>query len=294
MCNDVIGVIMQKKAPDVLYKFRSFNVFGLKMLIDRQMYFAAPDSLNDPLDCQHYLSAQLQHVIDMEKQKANYQSSPRYAFLLNLQFLQVDNKNTGERESLHDALERKIKKTGVFSTSANVEDALMWAHYGDSHRGFCIGFKREYLQGLVSDHTKYKLLGGSSVTYSSTPEFQEIFIREAIEKERILKEYGGNVDDLNRRLDEQVHAYISEMVGASLSIKSEAWKYEQEYRLVRGEPGMIDFSPDAVTQIVFGCKAAENDVKTVLNVLAAPEWRHVEKKRVELDPLSFNFRLVDF
>lgn len=285
---------MQKNAPDVLYKFRSFNVFGLKMLIDKQMYFAAPDSLNDPLDCQHYFSAQLQHVIDMERQKANDNSSDIYEFLPGLLSIEVEGKNTGEIEPLHEALERKIKKTGVFSTSANVKDALMWAHYGDSHRGFCIGFKRESLEDFVSNYQKYDLLGGSDVTYSSTPYFEEIFIRMARGKKRIIKKYGGNIDDVKRRLTEQISDYIHEMVGASLSIKSDAWKYEQEYRLVRSEPGMIDFSPDAVTQIVFGCKAAENDVKTVLNVLAAPEWRHVEKKRVELDPLSFNFRLVDF
>lgn len=285
---------MQKKAPDVLYKFRSFNVSGLRMLIDRQMYFAAPDSLNDPLDCQHYFSAQLQYVIDIEKQKANYENSPIYALLLNLQSLKVENKNTKGLEYLHDALERSIKGTGVFSTTSNVTDALMWSHYGDSHRGFCVGFNRSYLEKMVEDCHLYDLLGGSDVRYESTPPFAELFVRIASEKEEILKYEGGNVDNVNRRFDKLHDKYVDEIIRTSLSIKSDAWKYEQEYRLVRDKPGNIDFLPEAVTRVVFGCKATGNDVKTALNILSAPEWQHVEKKRVELDPLSFNFRLVDF
>ena len=39
-------------STNILYKYRAYSARSLEMLIRRELYFAAPASLNDPYDCQ--------------------------------------------------------------------------------------------------------------------------------------------------------------------------------------------------------------------------------------------------
>jgi len=40
------------------------------------------------------------------------------------------------------------KKIGIFSLSKKYDDELLWAHYANSHKGFCIEYDLEILLKL--------------------------------------------------------------------------------------------------------------------------------------------------
>ena len=41
----------KQQPPEILYKYRSFNIRSISMLAKNQVYFASPLDFNDPFDC---------------------------------------------------------------------------------------------------------------------------------------------------------------------------------------------------------------------------------------------------
>ena len=44
-------------------------------------------------------------------------------------------------DSIFSEVERDIKAFGVWSCSLELNNSLMWTHYGDEHRGICLAYK---------------------------------------------------------------------------------------------------------------------------------------------------------
>lgn len=100
--------------------------------------FTQPNDLNDPFECipQKPTFEELTNLINSlippnaDKQKElkvreKYDST----FLDNLYKIQCEKVNND---------------IGIFSLSKNWKNTLMWAHYTESHRGFCIGFNSNH------------------------------------------------------------------------------------------------------------------------------------------------------
>ncbi|WP_026960677.1 DUF2971 domain-containing protein [Aliagarivorans taiwanensis] len=98
-----------------LYKFQSLNENNLAALNAHSLYFAPLDRLNDPTENMFDLQAQhLETAINQE-----------------------------QRNNLE-----KIKQYGVLSTAIGKDletDLLMWSHYGDGLKGYCLIFDKSVL-----------------------------------------------------------------------------------------------------------------------------------------------------
>ncbi|WP_214826490.1 DUF2971 domain-containing protein [Chryseobacterium sp. ISL-6] len=46
-------------------------------------------------------------------------------------------------------VENVNRNFGIYSLTTKNSNLLMWSHYGNSHKGFCIGFNTEKLFKLV-------------------------------------------------------------------------------------------------------------------------------------------------
>ena len=124
---------------------------------------------------------------------------------------------------------------GVFSLSEKCDDLLMWAHYADSHHGVVIGFENThpFFDQRNHDDDPFRLL--KPVEYSQS-------------RPRVK---GLNLDDLV----------------AALTLKSEEWAYEKEWRFLQAlslaneidENGadtifLFDYPADSVSEIIIGCR----------------------------------------
>ncbi|WP_172491201.1 MULTISPECIES: DUF2971 domain-containing protein [Serratia] len=56
-----------------------------------------------------------------------------------------------------------IKTLGVFSASKNARNALFWSHYGNSHKGICLGFDT---QRTTSVFCRRRIVTGRTVLSS--------------------------------------------------------------------------------------------------------------------------------
>lgn len=206
------------QAPNALYKYRYAS-----SLLDRDIAlleancFYAPrvDQLNDPMEA---------YLVDEF-------SSPQRFFP----------DGSVEFDRFGDALQSLLKRrfnTGVFSLSATNKSELLWAHYAESHKGYCI----EYDASAVLNNFSRDGRILHPVVYGRRPP--------------VL----GPLDAFTR---EGHKGLISKMICQ----KSTAWEYEEEFRILIEKPGVVSHHPDAIRAIHFGIQMRDEHKEILFNKL---------------------------
>ena len=188
-----------------LFKFRSFNEKSKAILSNKELWFAEPKTLNDPFDCQ----------VEHERMLESF----------------LENIGIANSKKIKDEIDKKLNKIGVCSFSRARKNQLMWSHYADEHKGFCIGFREDYF------YPDPKLLNPIDVKYQSKHPFHST-------GSAVHGEYNGN------HLGEIVAFFIEKAIGTKYTY----WKYERERRIVRKKSGAHKFTAKHVVSISFGLK----------------------------------------
>jgi hypothetical protein len=277
---------MSAPTPQLLYKYRRVDTYSLRILATKELYFAAPESLNDPLDCQLPVLALLDQVIASEV------AGESKNLLSILRDFKVTNRATGDVELMHRTFETLPSSTGVLSLSRNPTDALLWSHYADGHRGFCIGFDPGYFTALTASWRQYGLLGASDVSYVEAPldQFRDLWLQKARDIEAIRN---ASSKDKEAAISEFPESYKRDVIVTVLTTKSKHWMYEREYRAVKAHSGVIAFPPSALREVVFGMRLPESDEMTIRTLLDHREWRHVRFFRPICRAGTFALELLD-
>jgi len=176
----------------------------MKIICESELWFAKPSEFNDPFECQAKIN------IDEFREKLPNLGEEHVPDL-------IENYRADIRESLR-----------VLSLSELNDDLLMWGHYGDCHRGLCIGF----------DVTTEGQWFGSSkpVVYSSE-----------------LPIISGDPES------------IFESVALS---KAANWAYEKEWRVAEFDCEQArKFPNELLVEIIFGCDISDADRLEVLREL---------------------------
>lgn len=122
----------------LVYKYRggSFKR-DLKSLENNEFWASHTRQLNDP--CEGMIA-----ISDYEAQMKN----------LKLIFPQQSNDLTLLNQAFQNLIDMKDNKLGILSLSKSYHDELLWAHYADSHKGFCIEYDLEKL--LAKQNPKHR------------------------------------------------------------------------------------------------------------------------------------------
>jgi len=115
----------------LVYKYRG-GAFerDLNSLINNEIYAPTVKDLNDP--CEGFVSTdKLMNQID-EMLKVNPQATTSMDIFKN---------------ELNNMLSHNVT-SGIYSLSKNHLDELLWAHYANSHKGFCIEYDLDMLLKL--------------------------------------------------------------------------------------------------------------------------------------------------
>lgn len=119
-------------------------------------------------------------------------------------------------------------RAGVYSLSKSQsgipDNELMWAHYADSHRGFCIEYDMEQL--ALSEDLWFNVSSVDSVVY--LPKLPEMCLNDI---------FGDSDIPL-----------ITKIYGT----KSKVWEYENEARLLYETSGIKKYNPAALKSVYFG------------------------------------------
>lgn len=152
-----------------------------------------------------------------------------------------------------------VDKSGVFSLSYNPLQELIWAHYGGSHRGFCIGYDTQRL--IDFEPNVHHIL---DVQYSNAAPTV------------------GATDLLSANSPVSV---LRKMLG----VKSKPWAYEEEVRVITQPPGLHDHDYRAVKVIYFGLRCPESTMMAVMETLAG---RNVTYQQVSSPQSSYALKSV--
>lgn len=257
---------------EIVYKYRDFeNEFHQLMLIKNQIYFASPDTFNDPFDCgindnfaclteediKCYIDDQIEFL--KEEKKVNKSNEVSIRENIRKEFEQKE-----KLQKIHD--EMYNNNIGIFSCCQDKEakkgwqNILMWSHYANDHKGFCVGFYTERLSNEIQDLLPNQMLKGGLIEV-----FKGGFV-DYKEEFPLLKP----LVPINKNKKEIVENYI-----IGLKTKAKNWEYENEYRLVRikldpNEPVLknrkVNLTVDCIAEVTLGLKISKSHEKQITEI----------------------------
>lgn len=210
-----------------LFRFRNIDKYLLKSLINSAIYFARPNSLNDPFDCRVDILNAFENAIKrIPPQEAEH-----------FKKLRVMSNFLGK-------LQLDLEQLGVCSCTLELNNSLLWSHYGDNHRGICLtySFPEEFFTDNSSD-----ILGISSVEYGINP-LSDWFVQNALNH--------SSFNDFGMSL-----------LKKALTVKAKIWDYEKEVRIIRRTEGEHTIDKSYLKQVCFGLDTPEVDVTLVRELI---------------------------
>lgn len=227
-----------------VYKYRDVNETSFKKSLDsiQKNYFwsANIEGLNDPFET----------IIGTDK------------FLKQTSIIRrIFNRNKQNLEELHSAYENLIshnKKIGIFSLSKTFLDELLWAHYADSHKGFCI----EYDLDILLEEFKTEKVFSFSVHYNQKP--PQIGIEDVFKKN-------------------------DELILKMFSHKSKRWEYESEHRIITNLSGKQTYNPNALKSIYFGLRTSDEHKSRIFSIL---KDRNINYFQIQQIDKSYKFEII--
>ena len=255
--------------PDILYKYRCWDdPYQKRILTDNEIYLASADQFNDPFDSTlpyrfieddltpeniyiklHELGReQWPNISEEELQQKCYERQMSGIFE-NGQYWKGD---------YEDHKKEMNTKFGILSLTSKNSNLLMWSHYSNSHRGFCIGFDKYILFKVI-----YGTLG--PVIYSN--EFPSVGL------------FDKNFQGLAR----------------ILMTKSKDWEYEDEYRVTKIDSArqVFKFPNEAVKEIILGYKM-EDDYKDEIGKLARQKFPNSTIYESQMNLEQFKLDMIPF
>jgi hypothetical protein len=220
-----------KISPETVFRYKPYDAFGKKLVLNQELYFCTYEQLNDPFEgaiccTRHELMTEIElkkwlseaHEFEYPALKLSERS--KLIDALYEELIKDDKKELISRSrKMHEATR---SDSGIISLSCLENNQMMWSHYANGHRGFCIGFHTDLLKGVGA------IMGKVDYT-DSFPTIQ----------------------NLPRNSDGYLRTFVTEAF-----TKHSDWAGEEEFRIFL-EPcvnRVVKFPIEAVASVSFGCK----------------------------------------
>jgi hypothetical protein len=241
--------------PPILYKYRVFDSkgYGLDYAINGTAYFPSAKELNDPFETYFrpksiFLCLKGKELRNFLRMKAK-QDFPNADVTKIKELVEIGLERrqfflNGDPRGFQPILELQYRKFGILSLTRIPDSIPMWAYYGDSNKGFCVGLHTH----VIAEHQ-------SKLVHN-----KKILSLHRVRYQKDLPEYNIDIDQ-NRGVSVKDLAPLE----ATVYTKSVSWKHEGEYRLLYYDhPSSIySFGKNSVAEVIIGINA-KNDLKTRL------------------------------
>ncbi|WP_423194596.1 DUF2971 domain-containing protein [Cupriavidus sp. H18C2] len=271
-----LNISMTNARPTVLYKYRHFDARTIDLVCRDRVYYADPATFNDPLDTKPCVESDCdvetleKTVYEMVRRRvlATMRASAasiKYRGPRTIAHIEKHSESAGQRKldelryeatnpdysdegeahaslltsAIEDELLRQYNK-GILSLASRYDCPLMWSHYGEQHRGMCIGYTVPTEQQMPD-----WVLDLHPVVYGGNRN-----VRASTVAAMVLN------DDARARVD---------VDAAVLLRKAPDWHYEEEWRLL-GSRGPSDSTLE-MSEITFGMRCDSSIMHTVASTL---------------------------
>ena len=130
-----VGSYYQYYAPAFFYKYYRDQALNLDSVMSNKMWYSAPCNFNDAFDCDVAINEQAifkSLLPGVPGGKVIREGS--YAWL------QLKSNLHKQIVPLEKALVRQKSSMGITCLSEVPDSLLMWSHYANNHRGFCVAY----------------------------------------------------------------------------------------------------------------------------------------------------------
>jgi len=267
---------MVTNQPKKIYRYQRFNTTAIESLSYDRLHFADPAAFNDPLDCQPRVESDSdkntlrQLLTELVRRRVGAEASVSLKNAkLNSEKVAAHAKKLGEHAArsklaniaynatnpeyeatdekaecwlLTTEIERELQRQydrGVCCFSASMSNPLLWSHYGDQHRGLCIGYG---LDRRPKPRLHKVIYGGRRTVLTS-------LVAQALIEEDPMAQ---------KLLDRNI-----------LLRKASPWSYEREWRLlgIRG----VQESVLSLKDVTFGLRCSSAVMHAVITALDSRE-----------------------
>ena len=253
----------------MIYKYRSFqSVYKYDVFTRSELYFANPSEFNDPFESKprivglDTLKERQEHVdnhIKREQSHLKYKDRKELKKKLLIRL--------SDLELVTNDLHELLCEYGIFSSAESWSQCLMWSHYADSHKGFCIGFEfdKEFDSDMGMAHkVKYK-------------ENYPIISPEI---------FNQNNESNNEKL-----------VEATVATKSDEWSYEKEIRYVKlgrdGGNGIHSFDKKKTKELIIGACSTPNNKNEIINIVTKHmPWVDIYQATISTSKYELNRNII--
>jgi hypothetical protein len=236
--------------PEIVYKYRNWtNEFNKNVLLKNQLYLSSPKDFNDPFDCRisdnYYLLDNPDKINEYVNGVVTRQRNAILQRGLNIESERQrlinkisDIANTQqEQETIH--FDQQDIRLGILSLSEQWDNILMWSHYAEFHRGYCIGLYEEKLR-----ESQFFGSGGQVFYQKKFPELNPL--------DR----------DIHRKSFIESHS------------KAEDWAYEKEYRLIKlfypnlpsASERIITIPDNFIAEVIIGLCTPEDHKQEIIDI----------------------------
>lgn len=232
--------------PKILYKYRNWgDDYHKRVLTSNEVFLASPANLNDPFDASlpfRYDVAEMtpenitkKLLITGRKRWPEIDETELHERAYREQFSGRFDDDAYWKDMHENNKEALHKDFGLLSLTRAPNNLLMWAHYANCHKGFCVGLDTDIL---------YDTIGGTigAVAYQNDFPIMPLFSEERQDIEAVVK---------------------------MLNTKSPHWNYEEEYRVSKNAASNKVFTlpTEAIKEIIIGCNMSLADRESILQVV---------------------------
>lgn len=238
---------------ETLYKYVDIES-AIKILSNQTLKFSSPFDFNDPFELSsdfidfNTTSTDLKNLIN-RKLDGKTRIEKRKFYKENLKNKQVI------IPALKNSLEQIKANMGICCFSKQCDNPLLWSHYGDKHKGVCLGFKMDHTENVIIAHINY------------------------IKEQKKIRYWDENKN----------------MFPAWACTKSHIWSYENEIRAIYlFQNGLIKFDSKCLLEIYYGLRTSSNNIEILENIISQKGYEIEKRHKIEMNPKEFNFKTQPF
>ncbi|MEJ5962800.1 DUF2971 domain-containing protein [Pedobacter immunditicola] len=256
--------IEELNVEKIVYKFKNYNTLSVNTLLNNKIYIPSANEFNDPLDSKTPFRYDVEELTEENiYKKCLLISKQSFPSLKEEEHQQnaYDNQKKGllfDEDHLNKCDIENYNNTcnnfGIFCTTPDINNFLMWSYYSNSHKGFAIGYNTENLI-----RTQIFGMGGKIIYDNQFP---------------VLPLFPSEKD----------HHFIS-----LFFTKSDVWDHESEFRFLHIYKNGKELSvpKDVIAEIVLGVNFPENEKIKFMNQINTG-FPNAKVYQMELVPLKFN------
>ncbi len=262
----------------LLYKYYPPNGNSFDAIENGYFWFSTVKHLNDPYDLN--CGKGILHLRVSDSRTLVDTIRDAFAFALKTLKLELGKRKLKESRGEFRFL---LENFASCSFTTNPIDRLMWAHYADSYKGFCVGYEVDCESNFVHNDLWHRVLytdqfPKSLILHGNIVDASDEFVPLS------LQQCVNYWLDTSVKKEDKVR-YVQQYVTQMLCIKAQEWVYEQEVRRIistcEPEGEKVPWR-DSVTikEIILGSNISSDDISNLKGIINSTYFGNVSIYKV--------------